>query len=669
MKIIQRLGSGAQTDETYLSKLLAWKKKYPRSYNDVWLATDYGFPPIEVHREHARHLALVAKQFRDAGVTVSLQLSNSIGHGQYMASCDCSGLVYPGSPVSDMVGPDGAHAVYCFCPRGEALKEYLVAELTAYCEAIKPDYVWIDDDFRPDNHRPVSNGCFCDDCVARFNRENGYTFTREQLVEQILHGDLSVREKFIAYNRRDFGALMNVMCRAMHEASPDTSFGLQNAFHAWGGGDLDYCFDNMKPYSKNAPAYRGGGGAYGDGAPGPLFDKALQISFQNSRLPDYVTLRVPEIENLPFMYSEKTPAGNALETALNLAAGNTGLSYSMMMHVNDEDEYYDECFGLLDRMAPYFEKLGDLSARSVGGGLNFVTSENDHLRPFRETEGFEGFRVPPFEPIYPLLTNGIPICFDAPKTAPVLLYAGNVSGMTDAELEELLARPVLTDGEAVARLIARGFDPGVTVKKIPDEIRGMFFERFTDDPINEGLLRDVFSTNYFVPGGRAPIYAIENLSEISRPLARYNAVPVAKDVTSPGVSSAIVKTPRGGNWAIIGMGLWVGVVPKYQNLRLYRIADALGVSPLPIRVLSLHRAYVFPRLDPKTGKTLGVSVANCTVGFERVKLAVRNPASEKFVFLSQYGTPTPLTPTRDGDEYIFDLPALPAYSVGTLFCE
>lgn len=117
--LTQRLGS-RQNDE-YMESVLQIIKDHPGSCDEVWFATEYGFPPLERHAEAVENIIRSADKFRKAGIRVSLQLSNTIGHGEYMANRDCSGLLYEGSEVEHMVDDDGKFAEYCFCWHGKKL--------------------------------------------------------------------------------------------------------------------------------------------------------------------------------------------------------------------------------------------------------------------------------------------------------------------------------------------------------------------------------------------------------------------------------------------------------------------------------------------------------------------------------------------------------------------
>ena len=121
MQMIHRFGSGEP--EGYFDRCLALLQEYPQAGNTVWFSSHYGFPPLEKHRREGARLAKIAEKFCEKHIGVSLQISNTIGHGEYMSSRDCTGLVYDGSPAENMVGPDGTKANFCFCWNGRHLHQ------------------------------------------------------------------------------------------------------------------------------------------------------------------------------------------------------------------------------------------------------------------------------------------------------------------------------------------------------------------------------------------------------------------------------------------------------------------------------------------------------------------------------------------------------------------
>lgn len=270
--LTQRFGSGLQTDAEFVESFLRTVEKHPGCCDEVWLASNYGFPPLETHRRTADTLTDVAEKLRSAGLRVSLQISNTIGHGQYMCSCDNSGLVYPGSPMEHMVGPDGTVADYCFCWNGEYFRSYVEAEMREYAR-LRPYCAWVDDDIRASNHAPVDFGCFCDGCIAKFNARYGAAFDRQTLVEAVNCGGGDWRERWVAFVRGGIAELAELIAATLCGLSPETYMGLQYCVHGgYTGYGYEYLFDAMRRGSGKNPKSRPGGilpvrrlGLVGDG--------------------------------------------------------------------------------------------------------------------------------------------------------------------------------------------------------------------------------------------------------------------------------------------------------------------------------------------------------------------------------------------------------------------
>ena len=269
MRIIQRIRPGVTGEK--LDAIIKIHEKLPESFNEVWLSTLYGFPTLERHKEEALLLAKEAEKLRKAGIRVSMQLANSVGHGLYISPLDCSGLVYDGSPAEKLVGHDGSVADYAFCWWGEHIKDYIDRQVRLYVSAIRPAEFWIDDDLRALGHAPVDFGCFCDSCIRRFNKKYGDSFDREGLVEDFLHGDGRTRRNFIAFQREGIASLTELICRAVKESNGDTVVALQNGSRgAYSGYGHDYIFDAILRATGKAPLYRPGAGAYDDHDPNAI---------------------------------------------------------------------------------------------------------------------------------------------------------------------------------------------------------------------------------------------------------------------------------------------------------------------------------------------------------------------------------------------------------------
>lgn len=670
MKIVQRIDDRKEHIELLLESI----DKYPEFFNEVWLTTAFGYPSNEFHRQHANRLAEIAEILRGRGIRISMQLANTIGHGQYMMARDCSALVYDGSPVRRMVGHNGVVSDHCFCWNDEHFINYITEHVSYYISRIRPAEFWVDDDLRAVNHAPVNFGCFCDDCMARFNAQNGTNFTREELVNEFLHGDIKIREKYINFVRAGIANLARAISKAVHDACPDTVMALQNAYNGvYTGYGHDYIFDVMYEETGHAPMYRAGGGAYTDHNPNEIMDKILVNAWQHSMLPEYVVSLCPEIENIPDTAMGKTMYGTALETALNLANGATDISYAMLGAVPEEYDFYQRGFKLFSEQRDYYERLSEVSKRSTGGGVTYAQSKVSHLRPLPENFDMHDFLLQDFRGANALVRNAMPLDYTEREKGVYILHPVAAQQMTKEDLSALCEKNVLTDIETVLYMKSIGIDIGIDGIML-NEFEGLTsLELFTDHPINDVGRQELRSP--FFSSGLANHGMITAIPDGSVILGKYKIdYAKARKAELPdtpfGYTSVITTTQKGGKWAIVGYSLWKSVIPTYQRNRILNILDFISDNAPAARMDSPYQQMVMPRICKKTGKTLAVSLLNCTIEPQTdIKLKIRRPESEKIRFCSQYDGEYDLPFVKEGDQYTVTIPEISPWSVATVFCD
>lgn len=672
MELMQRLGSSMVTDAQYIDGYIEEAKKYPGSYDNIWLPTHYGFPKMKKHKELAQYYVHVAEKFRENGISVSLQLSNSIGHGKYMSKRDCSGLVYDGSPAEKLVGHDGTVADYCFCWRGEYFRKYILEELSYYAW-IKPDCVWVDDDFRANNHNPVSFGCFCEQCMEKFNRLYQSNFSRAQLVEEILHGELRWRERYVMFVRQGMYDLMYEMGKAIHQISPDTAMGYQYCANgAYTGYGFDYIFDAMKEATGHPPKSRPGGGVYNDHNPNEILKKAVLLNWQNTMLPSYVDCKCPEIENLPFVAFGKTPEGTAFETTYYFANGNTDMSYSMIMNMNETMEWHDREFELMAQNRKYWEKLAWYNKNSFQAGLQYFMSKEIWKKKLDSNENIWDLNKEHHDEFVPLLRTAIPIALDKEDDTLILLHPETAKVLSDTEIAYLLSRNVVTDGESIDILRARGVDLGLRSTKLEEEQILRISEKMTSHKVNPPALK-TWTSSYFTEG-RKNCYYLEKLQNDIEVVGIYKS-----DVDLPfftadeefpyGIAEAIVTTSQGGRWAVLAYCPWKGIISYARREQLLNMADDISNNGLCARLLTPVQAVLLPRKN-RQGKTVCVSVTNCTIGDSgMLELLIRNPIGEIFSFMTQGKEEIVLEFEKREEDYIVKVPGIASWTTGTVFIQ
>lgn len=671
MKLIQRLVP--QLSDKLMNTILQSHAQYPDSFDTVWLTTLFGYPRQEEHRKQAQKLRAAAKTLRENGISVSLQLANSIGHGQYTSQYDCSGLVGKAG-VEPLVGHDGRVAPYCFCWNGEAFRSYLLEGIELYAKEIRPDYFWIDDDFRADNHAPVQYGCFCPSCIAKFNEKHRKAYTREQLVDALLHeSDAETRQLWMNFVKEHLADLMKQICQAVERQSPQTVTCLQNGIHGYLGYGLDSVFDAMYEATGKAPWYRPGGGAYSDHNPNKIINKMVDVTYQRASAPSYVTHFAPEIENIPHYYSGKSAAGTAFETSVYLASGATDMTYSMLGELSEASDFYEEFFALFAQQRDYLEKLASLSEIGKGGGFSYAISKQFYLRELGENATIRDYGVEHFHSSDLLLRSGMPITFDHADGAPYLLHPDVAETLSDAEIEALLAGRVLTDGESIAILKKRGYFKEMEVQAVADDDALRLSERYLPHRITDGATQKTFQPSYFSAGGRTT-YTFRKVPSNAEIIGVYeNVSPLERFFESNdapyGVSSFLLQTEQGGKLAVFGTGMWVGNIPFERMKLLLRAGDAIAEKPLPAIPVSAKQILLLPKVTSDNQRTLAVSVANLTIGPLRgARILVRRAVGTPLVY-GQYLQPTRINALPTDDGLLLELPEIAPYSLATVFFE
>ena len=657
----------------YANEFISVVKANPGSCDEVWMTTAYGYPKLERHREIAEYQKIIADMFRENGIRVSLQIANTLGHGSFMVSRDCSGLVYDGSDAETMIGPDGVESGLCFCWNGKSFTEYC-KKIMEYYAAIKPYCVWIDDDLRARNHKPVEHGCFCDGCIAGFNEKHGTSYTREELVRAINRTDIAAREKWTEYVRDGLSGFTHTLVSEFVKYSPDTAFALQNGANGnYTGYGFDFLLDPMYKVTGKKPGYRGGGSAYGDNDPSAFITKARSVEYQSTLLPDYVEDIRPEIECLPDVAYGKSANGIAFESDLYFAYGATAMSFAMLRRQYEPlAAYHSREFAKIARRRPYQARLAECNRRTKASGVEYMLSENAHLRPQTDDEPDFSYVdrncfVGGFEPV-----NAIPLTYrSGDKNKVYQLTERAVTSLPDEEIKLLLTRPVFTDGKCISMLMEKGYDDfGIEVHAVSTTA---LHEHFLPCEINEKLWGDRWEQNYYDHDG----YAFFPKNDKVVPLSEYvGANPMIEELFPErdkykfGLAAVIVTTTGGGKWAIFGNNPWTYKISFDRRNQILGAIDYISDKRSVKAILTDPlKAIVRPRVT-KDDKTAAVSLVNVTVGDSgELTLIIREPETERFDFMNGETLIEDLPVEKKNGEYYVKIPSMKGWSVATVFCK
>ncbi len=654
-----RLGFENQKKEDYIRELIAVIGRHPGSCDEVWLATDYGYPAPEKHFASARLLGRSASLLREAGLRVSLQLSNSIGHGSYMAVRDCSAA----EGFEHFVDVDGITAELSFCWYGKRFRNYLAETLRRYCREIRPHRVWIDDDFRCDNHHPAGRGCLCDDCLRRFNDRWGTAFDRSALTGAVREEYLW-RVRLSSFLREGLCDLAAFLARVVREASPESSLGCQHGVGVL-PFDRDFAelFRTLQRESGKTVGSRPGAGTYQDHDPNDMLRKLDAICYQNSLCAGVVDEIRPEIENFPHVCFGKSSAGTCLETSLYLAGGADAMSYATLMYDFEPLSWHEEFFRDFAAHRRYWEQLAALSRATLPCGLTRYLPKDVRraagAQPYDRTGS-------PWYGGSELQRCGIPICFPSEGEAPLyMLTAETAALLTREDVEFLAGKATFCGGDALFCLQQKGFGDLFGASASPCRTQ-LLFEVFTDHPINGDAAGRRWENGLLQPFGSF----LTDLTGDTEVLGFYqtdgSALPFTAGEFPYGISSALVGTARGAKWLVTGQYPWTPVISWEKRRQLLKGMDAVSGLGLPVLSEGRQQLILFPRQTAE-GRTKSVSVLNPTVGEAAgIVLTIRRPAGKTASVIFPDGHSETLPGRTEADSLTVTLPAVSPWNLATV---
>ncbi|MDD6879035.1 MAG: hypothetical protein PUD59_02250, partial [bacterium] len=91
--IIQRFYQSNKQDKKFYKEVIKSITENPGSCDEVWLCTLFDKPTLEKHKTYIEEVLLpLAELFRSKGVTVSLQIGETVGHREPNDCTDFSGM-------------------------------------------------------------------------------------------------------------------------------------------------------------------------------------------------------------------------------------------------------------------------------------------------------------------------------------------------------------------------------------------------------------------------------------------------------------------------------------------------------------------------------------------------------------------------------------------------
>jgi len=328
--------------------------------------------------------------------------------------------------------------------------------------------LWVEDDFRYHNHRPLTwGGGFEEGMIARFERRIGRRTTRAEVVEKILKPGRPHpwRAQWMETWRETQLEVAAGLARAVAANAPGASrLGLMTSYpatHSVEGRDWGRLFEAVSIGGR--VAHRPGYAGYSEGIGRDHASAILLLDAQRSLRPPDCEV-APEVENYPFTNWTKSDSLTWAQMATALFFGSDALLLDLFPFCGNPADREPEVGALLDRSRRGLEWIAarftkDLGTRGVG--LPWRPDAAARVRT-QAGKSLEELAIPPFAPGQLLLQHGVPVSAQPQKVNAIF---GSVAWVfSDAEIREILSGGLLLDGLSAEILCRRGFGPQIGVR-------------------------------------------------------------------------------------------------------------------------------------------------------------------------------------------------------------
>jgi hypothetical protein len=296
-------------------------------------------------------------------------------------------------------------------------------------------------------------------------------------------------------------------------------------------------------------------------------------------------------------------------------------------------------------------------------------SENMCNRKLSESEGLTDLCYENWNSLYGFVRDALPIAYDKQETTVIFLHPETAKSLSIEEVNYLLTKNVITDGESLD-ILKDKLNLGIQVEKFTDADSSKVAEYFKEHKTRPEEFKEWTASQF--TSGKNDAYRIINKGANLEVLGVYYKTQTGKvfeNAEEEYVSECILKTKQGGAWAVLGYRPWKGVMSSLRRDQLMNIADYISQNKVAARLDTFTPCVLMPRKN-NNDKTVCVSVANVSIASTRkCTLTIRNPETENFYYMAQNGVESKLSYVKQGDDYIIELPSIPAWTVCTVFCE
>jgi len=618
-----RIGVPQWMPEGRFRELLALFEKHRGVTDEITFFTSATHPPLPLEeiQKRARVLAQRMPEARKLGYRAGINVLSTMGHHNENLPHSLSGDY---TRVTDI---DGNTSQGSFCPNDPRLREY-VREVYRAVAAAGPDYIWIDDDVRLAGHMPVLYTCFCDRCLALFEKESGVKYTRPALKAAFVSGPpeqrLALRKAWLKHNRDTIGRLFELIEQTVHATHPKMPLGFMTGDRFYEGYDFDRWAAILAGPAHAEVLWRPGGGFYEDDNMSGLAGKSHDVGRQVSLLPPDVVSIQSEIENFPYQRLRKSAHTTALEAASHMAAGCTGAAFNVLSGNDEPLDEFEPLVARLRQMRPFYDLMAKHLGRKPLAGIHPAWNKDTAAACDLGGGNWGAFGRFLGESTR-LFEIGVPIAYAARAASVTLLSDDNMLAFSREEVVKMLSGGVFMDASALARLNQMGlgdltgFDLDVV---LPHDC----IEKLTDHPLNRPFAdreRDCRQSFWHFPA--QTLKPRDAKAQVLSRLIDYSGTETA------ACAMGVFENRLGGRVCVAGYFPWAFLHSLSKSAQMKAVLRWLSKDRLPAYVASFHKINLWVR-EPEGGHVALALTNSCLDPAREVSLLIRTARDRVRVF-------------------------------------
>lgn len=422
----------------------------------------HGQIPLDWLKAYQPKLFKVKKEMEKLGIVYSLNPWITHGHADRGRNAETQ---LPG--IVTAVGSDGEECACCACSLSEVWQRNTIAAWKIYAET-KPHIMWVEDDIRTFNHRPVNFGCFCDLHMQRFSKLVGEKVSRERLVGAITASGKPHpwRKLFFDIQGQIMIDTVSMLAKTVHSVSPETCLGLMSS------GPENHCMEGRK-WHDSANAMADGRLLYSRPPMGNYSESNLRdlaycphsIKITRYCMPEH-TVEQTEVENFTFTQYSKSSIITFLQMAISFAYGSHGVTMNLFDHMGTPMELVPSYGKMLADKKPFLNALAQsmLGEGSFKGIRLLHNEKSSYCKELSEKSGYH--ELTEDGGTGALAVERLGIANDFNDSNVTFAFGQTLRAYPDETIKSMLSKGILLDAVAAGVLVERGFAEDIGLKSI-----------------------------------------------------------------------------------------------------------------------------------------------------------------------------------------------------------